>query len=154
MNVKFHKRARNLAQLAPTASSAERNNACGEDVRPALCRQTSMKQEPNVVWPCPDLHKFRRTETLKIILPEFIQKLSSKACYNFREVFLIWWRSISKEDRDTYIKLATKHEKKASKKREHFDCLECGSKVRGTKMGALWCPTCKKPVVYHFEDFS
>jgi putative transposase len=45
--------ARNLAQLAPTASSAERvpsksrDNACGEDVRPASCGQTSTKQEPN-----------------------------------------------------------------------------------------------------------
>jgi len=45
--------ARNLAQLAPTVSSTERvssesrDNACGEDVRPALSGQTSMKQEPN-----------------------------------------------------------------------------------------------------------
>jgi len=45
--------ARNLAQLAPTVSSTERvssesrDNACGEDVRPALSGQTSTKQEPN-----------------------------------------------------------------------------------------------------------
>ena len=45
--------ARNLAQLAPTVSSTERvprelrDNACGEDVRPASCGQTSTKQEPN-----------------------------------------------------------------------------------------------------------
>jgi putative transposase len=45
--------ARNLAQLAPTASSVGRvpseswDNACGEDVRPAASGQTSKKQEPN-----------------------------------------------------------------------------------------------------------
>ena len=45
--------ARNLAQLAPTASSVERDpsktrdNACGEDARPASCGQTSTKQESN-----------------------------------------------------------------------------------------------------------
>jgi putative transposase len=38
--------ARNLVQLATTASSAG-SNACGEDVRPAPRRQTSAKQEPN-----------------------------------------------------------------------------------------------------------
>jgi putative transposase len=44
--------ARNLAQLAPTASSAgraapEAANACGEDVRPANVGPPSLKQEPN-----------------------------------------------------------------------------------------------------------
>ena len=40
--------ARNLAQLATnsTLSFAE-SDACGEDVRPASCGQTSVKQEPN-----------------------------------------------------------------------------------------------------------
>ncbi len=40
--------ARNLAQLATnsTASFAG-SDACGEDVRPASCGQTSVKQEPN-----------------------------------------------------------------------------------------------------------
>lgn len=37
--------ARNLAQYV-AASSAETLNACGEDVRPADCRQASLKQEP------------------------------------------------------------------------------------------------------------
>jgi putative transposase len=38
--------SRNLAQWFTTVSSTG-SNACGEDVRPAWSRQTSMKQEPN-----------------------------------------------------------------------------------------------------------
>jgi transposase len=40
--------ARNLAQLATTVSSTG-SDACGEDVRPVLNRQTSVKQEPNSI---------------------------------------------------------------------------------------------------------
>jgi putative transposase len=48
--------ARNLAQLATTRQGSSKStvsstgsDACGEDVRPALSRQTSTKQEPNSI---------------------------------------------------------------------------------------------------------